>query len=118
VLVDTAGRSPRDSAASELFEVIAARPGVRTHLVLPAGASRREAERALAVFGAAAPARAVLTRVDEADSVGPLVCLLRERGLRVSYLGTGQRVPEDLEPATAHALAAHILGDIAPGASA
>jgi flagellar biosynthesis protein FlhF len=118
VLVDTAGRSPRDSAASGLFDVIASRPGVRTHLVLPAGSSRRDAERAVEAFGQAAPARAVLTRVDEADSLAPIVCLLRDRGLRISYLGTGQRVPEDLELATAPALAAHILGAAVTGEQA
>jgi flagellar biosynthesis GTPase FlhF len=31
--------------------------------------------------------------------------------MRVSFLGTGQRVPEDLVRATAPALAAHVLGD-------
>ena len=36
--------------------------------------------------------------------------LFAERNLAVSYLGTGQRVPEDLERATPHNLARHIVG--------
>jgi flagellar biosynthesis GTPase FlhF len=37
--------------------------------------------------------------------------MLRERGLPISYLGIGQNVPEDLERATAPALAAWVSGD-------
>jgi flagellar biosynthesis protein FlhF len=111
VLVDTAGRSPKDPEATRLFEVLAAHGDVRTHLVLPAALGRRDAERVVTTFAGAAPARVVLTRVDEADSVAPLIGLLRERALPVSYLGTGQRVPEDLERATASALAARMLGE-------
>jgi flagellar biosynthesis protein FlhF len=114
VLVDTAGRSPKDPEATRLFEVLASRGAVRTHLVLPAGLARRDAERVVGAFAGAVPGRVVLTRVDEADSVAPLIGLLRERALPVSYLATGQRVPEDLERATASALAAHVLGDGEP----
>jgi flagellar biosynthesis protein FlhF len=111
VLVDTAGRSPREPEATRLFEVLAAHAALRTHLVLPAAMGRRDAERVVNAFAGAAPARVVLTRVDEADSLAPLIGLLKDRALPVSYLGTGQRVPEDLERATASALAAHVLGD-------
>jgi flagellar biosynthesis protein FlhF len=111
VLVDTAGRSPRDKDFARLVESVSGRPGVGTHLVLPASLGRRDAERALGVFEAASPARLVLTRVDEAESVAPFVGLMRDHAMRLTYLGTGQRVPEDLEPATADTLAARVLGE-------
>ena len=110
-LVDTAGRSPRDEEFARLVAAVTGRPNVRTHLVLPASLARREAERALNLFAGAAPRRVVLTRVDETESIAPLVGLLRERSLRVTYLGTGQRVPEDLEIGTADTLAARVLGE-------
>jgi flagellar biosynthesis protein FlhF len=113
VLVDTAGRSPRDPESGRLFEVIASRPGVRAHLVIPAGLSPRDAAHTCDAFLPAAPGRVVLTRVDETASVAPLVGPLRDRRLRISFLGTGQRVPEDLERATASALAARVLGEAA-----
>lgn len=53
----------------------------------------------------------VLTRVDETESVTSMVTALRERQLPVSYLGTGQRVPEDLIRATPPVLAACMLGE-------
>jgi flagellar biosynthesis protein FlhF len=111
VLVDTAGRSPRDAEATALFEILASRQGVRTHLVLPASTSPREAGRLLESFRSARPDRLVLTRADEATSVAPLVGFLRDHRLKASYLGIGQRVPEDLEQATATALADRVLGE-------
>jgi flagellar biosynthesis protein FlhF len=110
VLVDTAGRSVRDPRAQEVVAMLSGLPGVRTHLVMPAAASVRDLRNVLEAYGDKGPNRVVLTRIDEADSVSPLMHVLRERGLKVSYLGTGQRVPEDLERATPARLAAHVLG--------
>ena len=114
ILVDTAGRSPSDAAAQELFRVVGQARGVRTHLVLPAGSSVSAARRILDGYAEARPTRIVLTKLDEAESLSPLVSLLHERQVPISYLGTGQRVPEDLNRATASLLAASVLGEPAP----
>jgi flagellar biosynthesis protein FlhF len=113
ILIDTAGRSIGDARALEVAERLSALPGVRTHVVLPVGSSVRQAARLLDAYGSRAR-RVVLTRLDEGDSVAPLLKLLAERDLTVSYLGTGQRVPDDLERASATALARHILGPEGP----
>lgn len=110
VLVDTAGRSVRDPRAQEVLSWLAGIPGVRTHLVLPATTTVRDFNRLLDAYGRRRPSRVVLTRVDEADSVSPLMQVFKERGMKVSFLGVGQRVPEDLERATPQRLAAHVLG--------
>jgi flagellar biosynthesis protein FlhF len=116
VLVDTAGRSPSDASARELFQIVARTPGVRTHLVMPAGTSVQAARRIFDAYADARPTRLVLSKVDEAESLSPLVGLLRERRLPISYLGLGQRVPEDLALATSELLAASILGEAEPRA--
>jgi flagellar biosynthesis protein FlhF len=113
-LVDTAGRSPSDRGIRDLFDALAGRPGVRTHLVLPATITPREAVRVIERYEAAQPDRVVLTKVDEAETIAPVLRVLRDRRLEVSYLGTGQRVPEDLQAATAAGLAAAVFGDAAP----
>ena len=51
------------------------------------------------------------TKLDEADSLAPLVGVLREAALPISFVGTGQRVPEDLHRATPPAIAAWVLGE-------
>ena len=110
-LVDTAGRSPNDSAIRDLYDALAGRPGVRTHLVLPATTTPRDAGRIFDRYEAARPDRVVVSKVDEAESIAPLLRVVRERGVAVSYLGTGQRVPDDLSEATAAVLAGTMLGD-------
>lgn len=112
VLVDTAGRSPSDQAAKDLFSVVAGRPGTRTHLVLPASTSPKAAKRIFETYAEARPSRLVITRVDEAESLAPLVSVLREQQLPISYLGTGQRVPDDLCRATSDILAMSALGEL------
>ncbi len=110
-LVDTAGRGPRDPEAQALMTFLGQHPGVRTHVVVSASTTPRDAARLLDSCQTARPASVVLTRLDETDSLGLLLDLFRERRLPVSFLGMGQRVPEDLTRATALALAAHVLGE-------
>jgi flagellar biosynthesis protein FlhF len=114
VLVDTAGRSSTDASSRELFTVIAQRTDVRTHLVLAADTPVATARRIFDAYAEARPTRLVLTKIDETGSLSPLVGLLRDRRLPISYLGTGQRVPEDLTRATAQLLAASVLGESKP----
>ncbi|MEW5981056.1 MAG: hypothetical protein AB1806_01640 [Acidobacteriota bacterium] len=111
LLVDTAGRSPDDQIVRELFTGLRSQSGVRTHLVVSAACSAREMRRALDRYRVASPSRVALTRVDESESLSLLVDTLRDVALPVSYLGTGQRVPEDLERASGSILAGLVLGD-------
>jgi flagellar biosynthesis protein FlhF len=117
LLLDTAGRSPSDDVSREMLRVLAGRRGVRTHLVLAASTPVVTARRTLDRFEDARPSRVVITKLDEAESVGPLVSVLKERQLPISFLGTGQRVPEDLERATAPAIASWVAGDAGASAS-
>jgi flagellar biosynthesis protein FlhF len=116
VLVDTAGRPPSDPEARELFGVIRRAHDVRTHLVMSAGTPPAAARRIIDAYAEARPACLLLTKLDEAESLSPLVTLLRERRLPVSYLGTGQSVPDDLRRATAERLADSVLGDVTTAA--
>jgi flagellar biosynthesis protein FlhF len=111
VLLDTAGRSPSDDVARDMFRVLAGRTDVRTHLVLAANTPTDLARRTVDRFEDARPSRVVVTKLDEAGSLAALVPLLRERSLPVSYVGMGQSVPEDLERATPQLLAAWVAGE-------
>jgi flagellar biosynthesis protein FlhF len=111
VLVDTAGRPPSDVASRELFEVIGRRDAVRTHLVVAADTTPAALGRILDRYQPARPQRVVITKIDEAESFTPLMSMLRERELPISYLAFGQQVPEDLTRATPALLAGCMLGD-------
>jgi flagellar biosynthesis protein FlhF len=113
VLIDTAGRSPHDREALDLFGVFGAWPQARVHLVVPAATSPDGLGRLLDAYGAANPTRVVFTKLDEGASLAPHMAVLRQRDLVVSYLTHGQRVPEDLHRATPPRLAASVLGEAA-----
>lgn len=111
LLVDTAGRSPRDDDGRDVRRLLGRREGVRTHLVIPADTSVSSARRIVERFADTHPDRVVVSRLDEAESPTALFAWLLETGLPVSYVTTGQRVPDDLERATPQVLAAAMLRD-------
>lgn len=110
VLIDTAGRSPRDAEQiAELADLLdAARPD-ETHLVLSLTAGRRTLAQAVERFKAVAPSAVIVTKLDEADGAGPVLGLCRDGRLPVSYVTTGQDVPDDIEPARPDRLARRIV---------
>lgn len=110
VLVDTPGLSPANEEAAAFFAALAGMPDVTTHLVVPASTSPRDFDRLWTRFEPVGPTCVVITKLDDAETPMPLVRRLRERDTRVSWLGLGQQVPQDLAPATADALAACLLG--------
>jgi flagellar biosynthesis protein FlhF len=112
VLVDTAGRSPRDGRFGDLLDTVRRHAGVRTHLVLPADLSGATVNRIFDRYDGVAIDRVVVTKLDETESAAPLFSALRQRALPVSYIGCGQRVPEDLVPATPDGLVAAMLGEM------
>jgi flagellar biosynthesis protein FlhF len=110
VFIDTAGRSPRDEVKiRELAEFLRrARPD-EVHLVLSAVAGQRSLRAALERFAMVQVDRLILTKLDEADSLGGVLAVLGLSARPVSYLTTGQAVPDDIEPADRMRLARFIL---------
>jgi flagellar biosynthesis protein FlhF len=110
VFIDTAGRSPRDEVKiRELAEfLLQARPD-EVHLVLSAVANPRSLRSAVDRFAVVQVDRLILTKLDEADSLGGVLAVLGLSGRPLSYLTTGQAVPDDIEPADRKRLARLIL---------
>ena len=104
VLIDNAGLGQHDDRLAQQFATLAAIPGLRTYLALAANTQLRSLEDAMRVFGAARPTGTVLTKVDEAGSLGEAISVVMRHQLPVAYLCDGQRVPEDMQPARAERL--------------
>jgi flagellar biosynthesis protein FlhF len=109
LLVDTAGRSPSDPVVRDTLRMLGRRRGVRTHLVMAADTSAATARRVFDAYHDAHPDRLVITKLDEAETLSPLIPVLNERQIPISYFTAGQRVPEDLDRATPQLLAAAVL---------
>jgi flagellar biosynthesis protein FlhF len=110
VFIDTAGRSPRDEVRiRELADFLTqARPD-EVHLVLSAVAGPRSLRSAVERFTTVPVDRLILTKLDEAESMGSILAVLGLSSRPVSYLTTGQAVPDDIEPADRKRLARLIL---------
>jgi flagellar biosynthesis protein FlhF len=102
VLIDTPGMSQRDAQLSTRMEQLAAAGhGLETTLVLSASTQAGAIEETVKRYARANPASALLTKVDEAASLGGILSALAHSELPISYVSEGQRVPEDLRPARA-----------------
>ena len=111
VLIDTAGRSPRDEVKiRELADFLHAAQPDEIHLVLSAVAGERSLRSAVERFAVARADRLILTKLDEADALGVILGVLGQANRPVSYITTGQGVPDDIEPAERGRLARLILG--------
>lgn len=110
VLIDTAGLSQRDERlADELAALTRVHERIETSLVISASAQAGAIEQTVQKFAAAQPATCVLTKLDEATTLGGVLSMLVRSKLPVAYLSDGQRVPEDLSPARAHQLIARAV---------
>jgi flagellar biosynthesis protein FlhF len=110
ILIDTAGLSQRDERLrGELTALASAHPRIETTLVLSAAAQAGSIEEAVERFAAGAPQSCVLTKIDEATSLGGTISTLIRSRLPLAYLSDGQRVPEDLSAARAHQLVARAV---------
>ncbi|HEX4354405.1 MAG TPA: hypothetical protein VHZ95_15855 [Polyangiales bacterium] len=113
VLVDTAGRSPRDAwALTSMAECLhAVQEPVEIHLCLPVAMRESELRTAVENCSVLAPSRLTCTKVDEAICCGAIVAAHIQSGLPLGYFTTGQRVPEDISIASAELLSALLCGE-------
>ncbi|MCK2185132.1 flagellar biosynthesis protein FlhF [Halomonas getboli] len=129
IIIDTVGMSQRDRRIiAQASQLQGGAERVRMLLVLNAASQPGTLEEVVTHYRQAARAAGValddclLTKQDEAGQLGPALDTLIRHGLRLRYVSTGQRVPEDLAPAEAAplveaALAAARPGDDLPAAS-
>lgn len=112
VLIDTAGVSAGNrelpARAAELGSAVQA-CGAQVWLTMSAGAQAGVLGEVVQAFAAFAPRAVLLTRLDEAVSLGGTLSTLAACGLPVAYVANGPRIPEDIAPARAHQLVARAV---------
>lgn len=111
VLLDTAGRSPKDEVKiQELRSFLSEAGAHEVHLVLSSVASAATLQRTAERFAITGTTALILTKLDEATSLGNLLPLVRSSKLPLSYLTDGQNVPDDITAASGPDVARLILG--------
>jgi flagellar biosynthesis protein FlhF len=112
ILIDTAGRNAKNSLQiSELASYMSALPLAETFLVLSATTKTKDLYQIVENFGKVNFNRLIFTKLDETGAYGALLNVVHCTGLPITYITTGQNVPDDIETANAEKLAKIILGD-------
>lgn len=101
VLIDTPGYTPSDIAcARELGAYFGSAKEIRTVLVLSATMKAEDMKDALERFALLGPKELIFTHLDESRSFGSIWTMAAASKLPISFFGTGQQIPDDIEPAT------------------
>jgi flagellar biosynthesis protein FlhF len=112
VLIDTAGRSPRNSyQLDELKTMLTVDPYIETHLVLSCTTKYKDALEIVEKFSVCSPQKFLFTKVDEASNLGIIFNLLYQFPATLSYVTNGQNVPDDIELINPKKMANLILRD-------
>lgn len=110
VLIDTPGQSPAAcEVPGSLIGFVRNMPGLERHLVLSATSSEASLAAALRDYNSPPLNSIIITKVDESRDISGLFNQLCRHCLPVSYLTAGQRIPEDIEPASRQRLVELLL---------
>jgi flagellar biosynthesis protein FlhF len=96
VLIDTVGMSQRDRQVAEQTAMLLNAGDVRRVLLLNASSRGDTLEDVVRAYSGPDLVGAIVTKVDEAISLAPVLDVLIRQELELFYIANGQRVPEDL----------------------
>ena len=110
ILMDTAGRSPHDAERLRDLGTLlqAARPD-QVHLVLSSTMSTSTLHLAAERFGCVSPNHVIFTKLDEAVNVGVILGVAERLNARMSYITSGQEVPDDIDAVVPARLAEMVI---------
>jgi len=102
-LIDTIGKSPKDSAKlGEMKEILdGCGKNAQVHLVMGAGTKASDMDDILRQFEPFNYRSVIITKIDETDRVGNVISALAEKRKSISYITDGQTViPKDIKKAS------------------
>ncbi|MCW2292076.1 flagellar biosynthesis protein FlhF [Pseudomonas sp. BIGb0408] len=115
VLIDTAGLPANDPALRMQLETLASRGvNARNYLVLAATSQAQVLKAAYHSYKRCGLAGCILSKLDEATSMGEVLGLAISHRLPVAYLADGPRIPDDVHVPRSHQLVSRAVGLQAP----
>ncbi len=113
ILIDTVGRNQRQSEhISELAKFIKSADPDEVHLVLSATSSYKNMIDVYNRFKLLLPNRLIFSKVDEAVCLGYILNVAYKTKLPISYITTGQNVPDDIAVAEPKVIANLIYKEV------
>jgi flagellar biosynthesis protein FlhF len=111
IFLDTPGLATAEAAHySTLAQFLSTREDIDTQMVVSSSMKSADLSRVVDSFEVFRPQRLIFTKLDETGSFGPILNEAVRTGKPLSFLATGQRIPEDLEAAASGRVAGLILG--------
>jgi len=94
------------------------RPGIDVHLVLPASMRSPDQRRIADQYEIFSPRKLLFTKLDETEASGGMITVSLSLRKPISFLSSGQQIPEDLDCAGADEIAGRVLRRLEQGESA
>lgn len=105
VLIDTVGMGQRDKMVAEQIAMLSgAGTAVKRLLCLSATSNGETLNEVVRAYQGEGLAGCIMTKLDEAATIGGVLDVLIRQKLHLYYVANGQRVPEDLHIANQHYL--------------
>lgn len=105
VLIDTAGLNHQDPDwAEQLHEIRDSKYPIQSYLVLSAITQTQIMKSTYHYYKMVGLAGCLVTKLDEAVSLGEVISFLYLSGLSVAYVTDGQKIPDDIHLAKAHSI--------------
>lgn len=104
ILIDTAGLSKNDHAIAKQLDALKKNTNIKRFLMMPAINQAAVLRQSVSFFQRYSPYSVIITKLDEAASLGEVLSIILENNLSVAFTTDGQRVPEDIRVAKNHHL--------------
>ncbi len=113
ILIDTAGMSHRDMKLVEQINTLQQNKlSIRSYLVMSAATEYKAMNAIIKAFSVFDPQASILTKLDEAVTMGSAISSIIEHNLPLSFITDGQQVPEDLHSPHARSLIQHCVAEL------
>ena len=111
VLIDTAGLNHQDPDwAEQLHEIRDSKFNIKSYLVISAITQTQIMKSTYHYYKMVGLSGCLVTKLDEAVSLGEVISFLYLSGLPVAYITDGQKIPDDIHLAKSHALVSRAVG--------
>lgn len=113
ILIDTAGMSQRDMKLIEQIKTLQqSELSIRSYLVMSASTEYKAVNAIIKAFAVFDPKASILTKLDEAVTIGSAISSIIEHNLPLSFVTDGQQVPEDIHSPDARSLIDHCVAEL------
>lgn len=113
ILIDTAGMSQRDMKLVEQINTLQQSGlDIKSYLVMSAATEYKAMNEIIKAFQVFEPQASILTKLDEAVTMGSAISSIIEHNLPLSFIADGQQVPEDMHTPCARTLVAQCVAEL------